>query len=217
MSFIHGSSEKHDQLHPRARFPPVINSIEFIGEVREDDWSRYPRNIGCSSILGGIPLFLFGDTFQEQPNSQYLGVASSTASLGSFSNPLYTRYPSCAPGNKEDGESCSIQFIPFTDNEEEFNFSTEDSENPCDRYYLWTLNAVIEIPGQPGVGVVWFIKGRTNDGSPEGDEFCGVGVAEVEMKQVGVIGAEFAEDVPVARRHGDVIFDVFFYPFDLRF
>lgn len=77
-----------------------------------------------------------------------------------------------------------------------------------DRFYLWTFNSVIEIPGQYGKGVVWFIKGKTNDHRQENDSYYGIGVAEVEMKQIDVTGTGLWQKIPVAKRRGDIIFDV---------
>lgn len=209
MSFLGKRPQPQSLLQSRAKFPPVVSYIDFVGEVREEDTFRYPRNIGCSSTLGGIPLFLFGDTYEQQSNSQFLGVASSTASLGSHANPLFTRYPSYSPTSQDDSESCATQFIPFTGEEDEYNQSVaRDPSNSSNRYYLWTFNAVIEIPGELDYGVIWFVKGKANGGREIDNKYYGVGVAEVEMKQVAVIGAEFAEEMPVAKRHGDVIFDV---------
>lgn len=210
MSFLNGLNKRpQPQLQPRAKFPPVVSFIDFVGEVREEDTFRYPRNIGCSSTLGGIPLFLFGDTFEQRSNSQFLGVASSTASLGSHANPFFTRYPSYSPTSGNDSESYANQFIPFTEEEDEYNQSVgRDLNNSSNRYYLWTFNPVIEIPGKPDHGVIWFVKGKTNGSREANNRYYGVGVAEVEMKQVAVVGAEFAEEMPIAKRCGDVIFDV---------
>lgn len=200
-------NEEQTQQRPRAKFPPIISTIDFLGEVREADCFHYPRNIGCSSLLDGVPLFLFGDTFEHQLKSTFVGVASSTVSLGSFAGSSFTRYPSSSPEGQR--RSNAIQFIPFTRHEEEYNKrSMEETKSSSGRYFLWTFNAIIEIPDQPGVGVVWFVKGKTSSFRSNGDVFYGIGVAEVEMEQVGVIGAEFAEHVPVATRYGDVLFDV---------
>lgn len=205
MSFFNGLNKRPQlQLQPRATPPPVVSPADFVGEVREEADIRYPRNIGCSSTPSGIPLFL-SNTFEQNLSFQSL---DTPAPLGPHANPLFTSYPSYTLASGEDTGPYAAGFIPFTKEESKYNQSS--AMNPrkiSGRFYLYTFNTMIMIPGKPDHGVVWFVKEKTS-GSKETNKYYGVGVAEVEMKQVVVADAESAEETPVARRYGDVIFDV---------
>ncbi|KAL7269911.1 hypothetical protein RUND412_007404 [Rhizina undulata] len=169
-----------NRVSERVKFPPVVKGVDFLGEVREENAQRYSRSIGCSSIIADKPLFIFGDTFAfgRPPRSQYLKICSSTASIGSLYNATSTRYTVHDPQD----ESKISQFIPFTRAEEAYNASRgKEIVKPDDRFYLWAFNPVVEIPGEKGIGVFWFVKGKTNDNKPDNNAHYGVGVAEVRL------------------------------------
>lgn len=201
MPFFNGLNKRPQlQLQPRAKSPPVFSYVNF---AREENTPRFPQDISYSSTLSGVPLFIFGDRFKQRSSSQFLGIA---ASLGSRTDLNFTRYPYSPTGKDDSGSHVTL----FTKEENEFNqSSTRDPRNSGDHYYLWAFNVVIEIPDKPGHGVFWIAKEKSS--RPKGiNKYYGVGVAEAETNP-GVIdgdGAEFAQEMPVARRHGNIISDV---------
>lgn len=203
MPFFNGLNKRPQlqlQLQPRTKSPPVFSYVDF---AREENAPRSPQNISYSSTLSGVPLFIFGDGFEQRSSSQFLGVA---ASLGSQMDQNFTRYPYLPTGRDDSGSYVTL----FTKEENKFNqSSTRDPRNSGDHYYLWAFNVVIEIPDKPSHGVFWFAKGKSS-GTKEINKYYGVGVAEVKTNP-GVIdgdGAELAQEMPVARRHGNMISDV---------
>lgn len=214
MSIV-ASEDTGPQPVRRILFPPAILEAEYLGPLQEQDGKGYPRTFGCSSILGGIPVFLFGDVSVNLPGQEKpIGIATSAASIGSHLDPLITHWP--YPKNSSAFHNVP-DFIPFTDIENEHNAKSEsEGKGRADRFYLWARSPIVEIPFSGNFGVIFFTKGKTSEDVRKGDEYHGVGVAEVEMRLIGkgkgkgkgrVEEGSF-EVMPIARRHGNRIFDV---------
>lgn len=210
---IVASEDTGPQPVRRILFPPAILEAEYLGPLQEQDGKGYPRMFGCSSILGGIPVFLFGDVSANLPSPEEpIGIATSAASIGSHLDPLITHWP--YPKNNSAFHNVP-DFIPFTDIENEHNAkSKSEGKGRADRFYLWARSPIVEIPFSGNFGVIFFTKGKTSEDVRKGDEYHGVGVAEVEMRLIGkgkgkgkVEEGSF-EVMPIARRHGNRIFDV---------
>ncbi|KAI5851537.1 hypothetical protein DFP73DRAFT_610726 [Morchella snyderi] len=194
-------------------FPPAILKAEYLGPLEEQDGKGYPRTFGCSSTLGGIPVFLFGDVSAKLPGPEgrLIGIATSAASVGSHLDPLITHWPH--PKNSSAFHNVA-DFIPFTDEENEHNAkSKSEGRGHTDRFYLWARSPIVEIPFSGNFGVIFFTKGKTSEDVEKDDEYHGVGVAEVEMRLIGkskgkgkVEEGNF-EVMPIARRHGNHIFN----------
>lgn len=171
-------------IFPRAVFPPTIVNGEIIGRLVESDGNEYPRRFGCSSTLGGIPVFLFGDVYAQEPGpeSKFINIATSAASLGSYINPLITSWS-------------------YPRNDSAFH-------NVPD---LWARSPILELPMSGSFGLVFFAKTRKNGDGMGNDKHYGVGVAEVRMKPFGKgkgREGDLETVMPVARRHGGLLFDV---------
>ncbi|KAK9450081.1 uncharacterized protein V1518DRAFT_412940 [Limtongia smithiae] len=158
------------------QLPLAVQSFERIGTLTEGNGKKYTRDIGCSGLFNGIPIFLFGDTFTFNNNGQMINLKTSTAARGDPQNPTRSTYW------ETDREGKPAQFVPFTGGEWEFNKAKQGGGK--ERYYVWTFSKIAEV--SPGKGWMFFPKGRTQSQNMGDNLHFGVQLASVETGPNGL-------------------------------
>ncbi|KAK9365227.1 hypothetical protein V1509DRAFT_642878 [Lipomyces kononenkoae] len=151
--------------------PLKVKAFERLGTLTDENGNRYTRDIGCSSVLGGVPFWAFGDTFPLNRNGQMIGLLTSTCALGYVQNPVKSRYWNC------DREGKPPQFIPFTN--EELKFNRDHQHGGQKRFYLWSFSKIAET--SPGEGYIFFHKGRTETQQMSDNVGYGIQIANVKI------------------------------------
>lgn len=165
--------EHHTNNHPTegvikapATYPPVLESVEILGYVTDRNGIGYSRDIGRSSSFAGRCYYVFGDTFCKDKDGEFVGLQSNTAAMvKSPAEPLMSEYLSI----QEDGMVDAL----IRGNGDEHRVG-QDKEV---RVTLWPFGGIVEV--SPGLGWIWFEKGKEH--IDNGNEPCGVGVARVEV------------------------------------
>ncbi|KAK9240392.1 hypothetical protein V1525DRAFT_395835 [Lipomyces kononenkoae] len=155
----------------QGRLPLKVKAFERLGTLTDENGHKYTRDIGCSSVIGGVPFWAFGDTFPLNRNGQMIGLLTSTCALGYVQNPARSRYWYC------DRDGKPPQFIPFTDEESKFNRQHQSGGQK--RFYLWSFSKIAET--SPGEGYIFFNKGRTETQSMNDNVGFGIQIAKVNL------------------------------------
>ncbi|KAK9333378.1 hypothetical protein V1520DRAFT_359870 [Lipomyces starkeyi] len=153
------------------RLPLKVKAFERLGTLTDENGHNYTRDIGCSSVIGGVPFWKFGDTFPLNSNGQMIGLLTSTCAVGNVRNPVKCRYWNC------DRDGRPPQFIPFTDEESKFN--REHQHGGKKRFYLWSFSKIAET--SPGEGFVFFHKGRTETQQMKDNVGYGIQIAKIKL------------------------------------
>ncbi|KAK9456933.1 hypothetical protein V1511DRAFT_495702 [Dipodascopsis uninucleata] len=148
-----------------------ISKFERLGTLVDVNGHKYIRDIGCSSTLRGVPIWLFGDTFPHNAKGQMIGLITSTAAMGNPKEPTKSKYLDI------DRDGRPVQFIPFTDEEQAFN--KQNSSGGAKRYFLWSFSKIVEV--EPGEGWIFFTKGRTQSQSLQDNVDFGVQIGRVHF------------------------------------
>lgn len=150
----------------RIVWPPKVNSIEILGEIKDTNGRNIPRDFGRSISLGGELFYVFADTFCFDDDKHFVGVSSSTcAHIGDKCSPTLCSYWSSEPLVPE--------FIPFTPEDKEYNKRKKKEGTPC-RVANWAFGGVIEHPPGSGSGFLLNDKTLIEDGGSVGMELVKV-------------------------------------------
>lgn len=165
-----------------AAYPPSVNSINILGYIEEVNGIFHSRDIGRSFELFGNVYLKFGDTFCNDSNGEFVGLANNTVAIIEDTNqPLKSKY-------LEVEESGFITpFIQLTSEEKQLEEKKEG------RVVLWAFGGVIEM--EDGSGRLWYQK--SIDHGSGNLEYYGTGIARV---------VNTGSDQPVAQRLSSLIF-----------
>ena len=127
-------------------YPPVVESVEIIGYIKDQNGIGYSRDIGRSFQLAGKTYYIFGDTFCKNKDGDFVGISNNTvARVDDIANFAVSRYQKIDEIGKVD------TFLKLTDEETAFEL-----QNKGKRVMLWAFGGAVEL--QPGVGRVWYQK-----------------------------------------------------------
>ncbi|KAF6220757.1 hypothetical protein HO133_003191 [Letharia lupina] len=143
-----------------AAYPPKVKHTEILGYVEEVNGIFHSRDIGRGFELFGNVYLEFGDTFCNDSNGEFVGLANNTVAIIEDTNqPLKSKY-------LEVEENGFIKpFIPLT-------FEEQQLEG---RVVLWAFGGVVEM--KDGTGRLWYQK--SIDHGSGNLEYFGTGVAKV--------------------------------------
>lgn len=167
-----------------AAYPPKVEQREILGYVEEVNGIFHSRDIGRSFELFGKTYLIFGDTFCNDSNEEFVGLANNTvAIIEDTKQPLKSRY-------LEVFENGFIKpFIPLTSEEQQLEQKKDG------RVVLWAFGGVVEM--KDGTGRLWYQK--SIDKGCGVLEYIGTGVAKV-IEKYG------HEQQPIAQRQDKLIF-----------
>lgn len=150
-------------------WPPVLEYVEMLGEVRDRNGRTTPRDIGRSVKFGDEYYYIFGDTFCFDDNEQFVGVSNNTiAHIPDLTNPRKSEYMYKEPKVPE--------FVPYTHGEKAYT-EREDNKKDNRRIVNWNFGGIIEDRPGSGTGWLFFDKIQTHGGMCE--KGFGIGVARV--------------------------------------
>ncbi|EDN07952.1 hypothetical protein I7I51_04105 [Histoplasma capsulatum] len=177
--------EKH-----KAIFPPKVEAVRVLGNMHDPVKGAHPRNVGRSSMLAGIPYYVFGQVANVSTDGYAFGTVSNAVAraLEPLTDPLPTTYVSV------ERNGFIHPFLGLTENEVKYQHDTG-------------MHIIISIQGGicegelgSGKGCVWFQKliREKKDGVTVRNYYQGTGVAPVKVD--GVTGEllnkrVFGEDV----------------------
>ena len=167
-----------------AAYPPKVEYTEILGYVEEVNGIFHSRDIGRSFELFGKVYLEFGDTFCNDNNGDFVGLANNTvAIIEDTDQPLKSKY-------LEVEENGFISpFIKLTPEEQQLE------DNKMGRVVLWAFGGVVEM--KDGTGRLWYQK--SIDHGFGNLEYFGTGIAEV-LERYG------CDQQPITRRTDDLIF-----------
>ena len=149
-----------------ATWPPVLESIDILGYVKDCNGIGYSRDIGRSSTFAGRCYYVFGDTFCKDKDGEFVGMQTNTAAIvKSAAEPLNSEYL----GIQQDGMVPAL--VPVTVAEHRL-WKDRDI-----RVTLWPFGGIVEV--SPELGLIWYEKGR--ELPDKVNEPCGVGVGRVDI------------------------------------
>lgn len=164
----------------RACYPPSVESVEILGYVKDFNNIGYSRDIGRSSILGGYPYFVFGDTFNKNNKDQFVGLSTNTAAfVPDRGDPLRTEYMDIQENGKVN------EFIPLNESERGL---TEKNV----RVMLWAFGGIAETV--PNVGWTYYQVAEIDPNCQDQgihkqpdcpNHYWGVGIARVSVNKPG--------------------------------
>ncbi len=167
-----------------AQYPPIVDKWEVLGYVDDATNIGYSRDIGRSSIFKGRVYYLFGDTFCNNKDGEFIGIQSSTSAVVlDKSKPLKSTYLAC----QEDG--LVDQLVPLTEAEHRLE-KTVWKDNTHPRVTLWAFGGMVEALGN---GWLWYQKGvlLEKEGKEE-NKYHGTGIACVQADDHGRLFAHRA-------------------------
>ena len=170
--------------HGPAAYPPKVDEIKILGYVEEANGIFHSRDIGRGFELFGNVYLKFGDTFCNDSNGKFVGLANNTVAIIEVkTQPLKSKY-------LEVEENGFIKpFIQLTSEE------TQLEKNNKGRVVLWAFGGVVEM--KDGTGRLWYQK--SIDHGYGNLEYIGTGVAKI-VESYG------KEQQPVAQRMDNLIF-----------
>jgi hypothetical protein len=170
----------------RIAWPPRIDSLEMLGEIKDINGRNIPRDLGRSITLAGQHFYMFADTFCFDDAGQFVGLISNTcAYIPDINNPTKCSYWHDAPKEPE--------FIPMTPDDEAYN---RNNEGTGKRVANWAFGGVIEDGldrnGKGGNGTGWIFNDKVliNDKGTVGME-----LVRVELRDGCRIHAEKVPDL----------------------
>ncbi|KAI9861383.1 MAG: hypothetical protein M1813_005280 [Trichoglossum hirsutum] len=158
-----------------ATFPPTVATTQVLGHLTDWSAAKYSRDIGRSSVFGGLVYYQFGDTFCKNLEDEFVGLVSNTiAVLTTTKGPLYSKYEDVAPNGLVD------QFIPFNLQDLKFNGEYEAEKK---RIAIWSFGGIVEV--SPGSGVLWYERGEVQEGGLCSHRGTGIARVQIEERQKG--------------------------------
>lgn len=95
-----------------ASYPPIVKQAKILGYVAETNGIFHSRDIGRGFSLSGNVYLMFGDTFCNDSNGEFMGLVNNTvAIMEDFKQPLRSKYV-------EYGDNGLVKpFLPLTPEE----------------------------------------------------------------------------------------------------
>ena len=147
-----------------AAYPPKVEQMETLGYVEEVNGIFHSRDIGRSFELFGNVYLIFGDTFCNDSEGAFVGLANNTvAIIENPEQPLKSKYL------ETEDRGCIKPFIPMTSEEQQLEMEKKG------RVVLWAFGGVVEM--KDGSGRLWYQK-SVDHGSGNLD-YYGTGVAKI--------------------------------------
>ena len=126
-----------------AIYPPILESMEVLGYIKDKNGIHYSRDIGRSNIIHGEVYFIFGDTYCKNAAGESVGITSNTiACVEDRAKCLESEYMEISDKGKVKA------FVPFDEDELRFE---EDNESA--RFVFRMYGGAVDIGA---VSVVWF-------------------------------------------------------------
>ena len=147
-----------------AAHPPKVEHMETLGYVEEVNGIFHSRDIGRSFELFGNVYLIFGDTFCNDSDGSFVGLANNTVAIIENPNqPLKSKY-------LETEDSGSIKpFIPMTPEEKQLELEKKG------RVVLWAFGGTVKMRDHSGR--LWYQK--SVDHGCGNLDYCGTGVAKI--------------------------------------
>ena len=147
-----------------AAYPPRVEQAKILGYVEESSGIFHSRDIARGFQLFGNTYLMFGDTFCNNSNGEFVGLANNTVAIIEDTNdPLKSKY-------LEVEENGFIKpFIPLSAEEERLE------DEGLGRVVLWAFGGVVEM--DDGTGRLWYQK--SIDHGCGSLEYCGTGIAKI--------------------------------------
>ncbi|KAM0798070.1 hypothetical protein BDR22DRAFT_891591 [Usnea florida] len=147
-----------------AAYPPKVEQVETLGYISEVSDIFHSRDIGRSFELFGHVYLIFGDTFCNDGDGNFVGLANNTVAIIQNSDqPLKSKY-------LETEENGFIKpFIPMTPEEQQLEAEKKG------RVVLWAFGGVVEM--KDGSGRLWYQK--SVDHGCGNSEYHGTGIAKI--------------------------------------
>ena len=165
-----------------AAYPPTVVKVIILGYVKEVSGIFHSRDIARGFELFGNVYLKFGDTFCDNSNGEFVGLANNTvAVVPDTTQPLKSKYLDV----EENG--FIKPFIQLTSEEQQLEEKKEG------RVVLWAFGGVVEM--SDGSGRVWYQK--SIDHGSGNLEYYGTGIAKVVDNPGGQ---------PIAQRMDSLIF-----------
>ncbi|RDW62037.1 hypothetical protein BP6252_11470 [Coleophoma cylindrospora] len=149
-------SSQSKRYGPSARiaWPPKVESINMLGEIKDTNGRNTPRDLGRSITLGGHQFYMFADTFCFDDAGQFVGLTSNTcAYIPDTNRPTVCSYWHTEPREPE--------FIPMTPEDDAYN---KEKKGTYMRVANWAFGGVIEDGldeyGKGGNGKGWIFNDR---------------------------------------------------------
>ena len=127
-----------------AIYPPILESMEVLGYIKDKNGIGYPRDIGRSIIIHDEVYFIFGDTFCKNAAGEAVGITSNTSAyVEDRAKCLESQYIEISDKGQVKA------FVPFDEQEIQFEKDYESSARIVFRMY----GGAVDIGA---VGIVWF-------------------------------------------------------------
>ena len=181
-----------------AAYPPKVEHVETLGYVEEVNGIFHSRDIGRSFELFENVYINFGDTFCNDRNGEFVGLADNTVAI------ISKRKDQSLVSEYLEVEETGMmkRFIPLTSEEQKLEKSN------LGRVVLWAFGGVVvKKDGTGGTGRLWYQKSVDHgDGNLE---YFGTGVAKGVKRYTGEFADDYPEEFteqPVVQRLDDLIF-----------
>ena len=190
----------------RACYPPMVESMEILGYIKDVNGIGYSRDIGRSSVLGGHSYYIFGDTFCKDRKDHFVGLACNTvAVVPDKQQPLITTYLDIQENGMVDA------LIPLNDSE-------RCLEEQDVRVILWTFGGIAET--RPALGWSWYQVAEIHENKTH--HYHGVGIARISVTdELGHLQVARCKDLvyesPTNRMANIRVRDLIFGPEEPRF
>lgn len=196
-----------DCVKARACYPPMVESVEILGYIKDTNGIGYSRDIGRSSTLGGHSYYVFGDTFNKNDRDEFVGITSNTVAIvPDRANPLLVKYMDI----QKDGMVDAL--IPLNDSE------CRLAEQGV-RVILWAFGGIAET--RPDLGWTWYQVAEVQNNCT--NVYHGVGLARicVTNQHDGQLQVSRCKDLvyesPTNRLSDIYLRDLIFGPEEIRF
>ena len=133
-----------------AVYPPVVQSVQKLGYLKDGDDRARSRDIGRSFIIGGRCYYIFGDTFCKNEEGYYIDLQTNSVAKPSHEDSLVTH---CLGIKPDDG---MVDYLVPRDDEEK---GIERNKLPLGEMFrvkLWCFGGVAVT--QSGMGWLWYEK-----------------------------------------------------------
>ena len=152
-----GTPIQVEGVEHQAVYPPIVQSVEKLGYVKDAEKRVGSRDIGRSIVIGGRCYYIFGDTFCVNELGQQCGVQSNSVARISEGDPLVTYLLSPKPklADSQTDKELVDWFVPLDDEEKGIQSARLPNKERF-RVCLRCYGGVVET--HPGVGWLWYEK-----------------------------------------------------------
>ena len=164
-------SDDESDIGP-AIYPPILESMEVLGYIKDKNGIGYSRDIGRSNIIHDEVYFIFGDTFCKNSAGDFVGITSNTtAYVENRAKCLESEYMEISD------KGMVKAFVPFDEKELRF-----EKDNESVRLVFRMYGGAVDVGA---VGVVWFQELIEHDDGKV--DYRGIGQARLSTYSNGRI------------------------------